>query len=70
MLRNEAEGARVAVRNIRRDANADLKTLLKDKEIGEDDERKAADEVQKLTDAFVKKVDEVLADKEKELMEV
>ena len=70
VVRNEAEGARVAVRNIRRDANADLKTLLKDKEIGEDDERKAADEVQKLTDAFVKKVDEVLADKEKELMEV
>ena len=70
VVRNEAEGARVAVRNIRRDANADLKTLLKDKEIGEDDERKAVDEVQKLTDAFVKKVDEVLADKEKELMEV
>lgn len=70
VVRNEAEGARVAVRNIRRDANAELKTLLKDKEIGEDDERKAADEVQKLTDAFVKKVDEVLADKEKELMEV
>ena len=70
VVRNEAEGARVAVRNIRRDANADLKTLLKDKEIGEDDERKATDEVQKLTDAFVKKVDEVLADKEKELMEV
>ena len=70
VVRNEAEGARVAVRNIRRDANADLKTLLKDKEIGEDDERKAADEVQKLTDAFAKKVDEVLADKEKELMEV
>ena len=44
--------------------------LLKDKEIGEDDERKAVEEVQKLTDAFVKKVDEVLADKEKELMEV
>ncbi|RVT46433.1 ribosome recycling factor [Rheinheimera sediminis] len=70
VVRNEAEGARVAVRNIRRDANADLKSLLKDKEIGEDDERKAVDEVQKLTDAFVKKVDEVLADKEKELMEV
>ncbi len=70
VVRNEAEGARVAVRNIRRDANADLKNLLKDKEIGEDDERKAVDEVQKLTDAFVKKVDEVLADKEKELMEV
>jgi len=70
VVRNEAEGARVAVRNIRRDANAELKSLLKDKEIGEDDERKAVDEVQKLTDSFVKKVDEVLADKEKELMEV
>jgi ribosome recycling factor len=70
VVRGEAEGARVAVRNIRRDANADFKALLKDKEIGEDDERKATEEVQKLTDAFVKKVDEVLADKEKELMEV
>ena len=70
VVRGEAEGARVAVRNIRRDANADFKALLKDKEIGEDEERKATEEVQKLTDAFVKKVDEVLADKEKELMEV
>jgi ribosome recycling factor len=70
VVRGEAEGARVAVRNIRRDANADLKSLLKDKEIGEDDERKGVEEIQKITDAFVKKVDEVLADKEKELMEV
>lgn len=69
-VRGEAEGGRVAIRNIRRDANSDLKALLKDKEISEDDERKAADEIQKLTDIFVKKVDEVLADKEKELMEV
>lgn len=70
VVRGEAEGARVAVRNIRRDANADLKALLKDKEISEDDERRASDEIQKITDLFVKKVDEVLADKEKELMEV
>ncbi|MCT6700133.1 ribosome recycling factor [Rheinheimera sp. 4Y26] len=70
VVRGEAEGARVAVRNIRRDANADLKALLKEKEISEDDERRAADEIQKITDVWVKKVDEVLAAKEKELMEV
>ncbi len=70
VVRGEAEAARVAVRNIRRDANADLKALLKDKEISEDDERRAADEIQKITDAWVKKVDEVLAGKEKELMAV
>jgi len=70
VVRGEAEGARVAVRNIRRDANADLKALLKEKEISEDDERRASDETQKLTDMYVKKVDEVLAAKEKELMEV
>jgi ribosome recycling factor len=70
VVRGEAEGARVAVRNIRRDANADLKALLKDKEISEDDERRASDEIQKITDVWVKKVDEVLAVKEKELMAV
>lgn len=70
LVRGEAEGGRVAIRNIRRDANADFKALLKDKEISEDDERKAADEIQKITDLFVKKIDEVLADKERELMEV
>lgn len=70
LVRGEAENGRVAVRNIRRDANADLKTLQKDKEISEDDERRAAEEIQKITDIFVKKIDEVLADKEKELMEV
>lgn len=70
LVRGEAEGGRVAVRNIRRDANADIKALLKDKEIGEDDERKGADEIQKITDVYIKKIDEVLADKEKELMEV
>ncbi len=70
IVRGEAEGGRVAVRNIRRDANGDLKGLLKDKEISEDEDRKAQDEIQKLTDAAVKKIDEVLAAKEKELMEV
>ncbi|WP_333606540.1 ribosome recycling factor [Arsukibacterium sp.] len=70
LVRAEAEGGRVAVRNIRRDANADFKSLLKDKDISEDEERRAADEIQKLTDTYVKKIDEVLADKEKELMEV
>ncbi|MGI5309455.1 ribosome recycling factor [Rheinheimera sp. WS51] len=70
VVRGEAENGRVAVRNIRRDANSELKALLKDKEISEDDERRAADEIQKVTDIFIKKVDEVLADKEKDLMEV
>ncbi len=70
VVRGEAEGARVAVRNIRRDANAVLKTLQKDKEISEDDERRASEEIQKITDVWVKKVDDVLADKEKELMAV
>jgi len=70
IVRGEAEGGRVAIRNIRRDANGDLKALLKDKEISEDEDRKAQDEIQKLTDTAVKNVDEVLAVKEKELMEV
>ncbi|NRQ42652.1 ribosome recycling factor [Rheinheimera sp. YQF-2] len=70
LVRGEAENGRVAVRNIRRDANADLKALQKDKEISEDDERRAAEEIQKITDTFVKKIDDVLAEKEKELMEV
>ena len=70
VVRAEAEQGRVAVRNIRRDANGDLKALLKDKEISEDEDRRAQDEIQKLTDIAVKNVDEVLATKEKELMEV
>ena len=69
IVRGEAEGGRVAIRNIRRDANSELKTLLKDKEISEDEDRKAQDEIQKITDAAIKKVDEALASKEKELME-
>ena len=70
IVRGEAEGARVAVRNIRRDANSMLKSLLKDKEITEDEERKAEDDIQKLTDSAVAKVDDVLAKKEAELMEI
>lgn len=70
VVRNEAENARIAVRNIRRDANGDFKDLLKEKEITEDERRQAEDRVQKSTDKFVAKIDEVLAGKEKELMEV
>lgn len=70
IVRAEAEQGRVAVRNVRRDANSDIKELLKEKEITEDDDRKAQENIQKLTDEFVKKVDELLANKEAELMEV
>lgn len=70
VVRSEGENARVAVRNIRRDANGDLKALLKDKEISEDDEHRAQDDIQKLTDEAVKNVDALLDAKEKELMEV
>ena len=70
VVKQEAEQARIAIRNIRRDANSDFKDLLKEKEISEDEERKAEDNVQKLTDTFVGKIDEVLAAKEAELMEV
>lgn len=70
VVKQEAEGARVAIRNIRRDANSDFKDLLKEKEISEDEERKAEDSVQKVTDSYIAKIDQVLADKEAELMEV
>jgi ribosome recycling factor len=70
VVRAEAEQGRVAVRNIRRDANNDLKELLKEKEITEDEERKGTDEIQKLTDTYIAKIDELLAEKEKDLMEV
>ena len=68
--RAEAEQARVSVRNIRRDALAQLKDLVKEKEISEDDERRAADDVQKLTDRFVAEIDKVLEKKEADLMAV
>ena len=70
VVRGEAEGARVAVRNIRRDANDQLKKALKDKAISEDDERRAQDDVQKLTDKYIAEVDKALATKEAELMAV
>lgn len=70
LVKGEAEGARVAIRNIRRDANSDFKALLKEKEISEDEERKATDDIQKLTDHYIKEVEVVLEKKEKELMEV
>lgn len=68
--RHEAEQGRVSVRNVRRDANNDLKELLKEKEITEDDERKAMDAIQKLTDKYIAEVDQLLKDKEADLMAV
>lgn len=70
LVKQEAESARVAVRNIRRDANADAKQLMKDKEISEDEERKAEEQIQVLTDKYVEEIDKLLAKKEKDLMEV
>ena len=70
VVRGEVEQGRVAVRNIRRDANSDIKELLKEKEISEDQSRAAEENIQTLTNDFIKKMDAVLADKEKELMEV
>ncbi len=70
VVRHEGEGARVAIRNIRRDANADVKALLKEKEISEDEERRAEDDIQKLTDRHIAEVDKVLEVKEAELMEI
>ncbi|WP_028110823.1 ribosome recycling factor [Ferrimonas futtsuensis] len=70
VVRAEAENGKVAIRNIRRDANSHIKELEKEKEISEDDARRAEDDIQKLTDKFVKAVDVVLAEKEAELMEI
>jgi ribosome recycling factor len=70
MVRKKAEEAKVAVRNIRRDANEDLKKLEKEKHISEDEVKKAQDEIQKITDSHITRVDDVLANKEKEIMEV
>jgi ribosome recycling factor len=70
VVRHEGENARVAVRNSRRDAIAHLKDMLKKKEVSEDDERRAHDEVQKLTDRFVGEIDKVVAEKEKEVLTV
>jgi len=70
VIKHEGETARVAVRNLRRDANQQLKDLLKKKDISEDDERRAQDDVQKLTDRFVADIDRLVAEKEKEIMTV
>ncbi len=70
LVRGEAENGKVAVRNIRRDAIAHLKDLLKNKEISEDDERRAQDDIQKLTDRYIAEAEKHLADKEKDLMAV
>ena len=69
IVKAEGEQGKVAIRNVRRDANDKIKALLKDKEISENDQHKAEEVIQKLTDGFIKKVDDVLADKEKELLD-
>ncbi|HWZ48706.1 MAG TPA: ribosome recycling factor [Herbaspirillum sp.] len=70
LVKTEAEDAKIAVRNIRRDANEGLKKLLKDKACSEDDERRAQDDIQKLTDKFVAEIDKLVVDKEKEVLTV
>jgi len=70
VVRGEAENAKVALRNVRRDANDALKKLIKDKEISEDDERRAQDDVQKLTDKYVAEVEKMLQTKETDLLAV
>ncbi|HEV7432597.1 MAG TPA: ribosome-recycling factor, partial [Steroidobacteraceae bacterium] len=70
VVRQDAENARVSVRNVRRDVLADVKELLKDKDISQDDERKAQEEIQKLTDRHVADIDQQLAGKEKEILQV
>lgn len=70
VVRQEAEGGRIAIRNIRRDAIHDVKELLKEKMIGEDDEHRAEDEIQVITDKYIAEIDKALAEKESELMEV
>jgi ribosome recycling factor len=70
VVKDEAEQTKVAIRNIRRDANSDFKELLKEKEISEDDARKAEDNIQKITDDHVKSIDEKLNEKENSLLEI
>lgn len=70
VVRSEAESAKVAIRNIRRDANDTLKKLIKEKEISEDDERRSQDEVQKITDKFIAEIDKLLQSKESELLAI
>jgi ribosome recycling factor len=70
LVKNEGEDAKIAIRNIRRDANESLKKLVKDKAVSEDDERRASEEIQKLTDKFVIDIDKMTAEKEKEVLTV
>ena len=70
VVRHEGENARIAIRNVRRDVMQELKEMLKEKLVSEDDDRRAQEEVQKLTDKYVAEVDVVLAEKEKDLMQV
>jgi ribosome recycling factor len=70
VVRQEGETAKIAIRNLRRDANQHLKDAVKDKEISEDDERRAEEDVQKLTDKYVAEIDKLLALKEQELMQI
>ncbi len=70
VVKAEGEGGKVAIRNIRRDANSDIKALNKEKEISDDEMHQAEDEIQKITDTYVSKVDALLVDKEAELMEI
>jgi ribosome recycling factor len=70
VVRHEAENARVAVRNVRRDVMSELKDMVKEKLLSQDDDRRAQDDVQKLTDKYVAEIDQVLAEKEKEVMQI
>lgn len=70
VVRSEAEGGRIAIRNIRRDALGDIKDLLKEKMISEDDDHRAHEEIQAITDKYVAEIDQVLANKEAELLEI
>ncbi|HEY5733393.1 MAG TPA: ribosome recycling factor [Gammaproteobacteria bacterium] len=70
LVKSEAENGRIAIRNIRRDANGDLKDMVKEKMISEDDEHRAADQIQKLTDDYIAKIDVMVSEKEKELLEI
>ncbi len=70
VVKQESEQARVSIRNVRRDANTDIKAMLKDKTISEDDERRLEDQVQKLTDEFIATIDKLLSEKEHDLMSI
>ncbi|MDY0272245.1 MAG: ribosome recycling factor [Advenella sp.] len=70
VVKNEGEDAKIAIRNLRRDANDTFKKLVKDKEISEDDERRAQDDIQKMTDKFVSEIDTLVSQKEAEIMKV